>query len=125
MEQNVSDKNVLIIDNIGLLSSLYQYGKIAYIGGGFGSGIHNILEAAAFGIPVIFGPNFQKFREAIELIDKGGAFSINSSESFQKTLHFLLNDKMILQMASHVSKNYVMEQKGAAEIILKEISKIV
>ncbi len=66
-----TEKQVLIIDNIGMLSSLYRYGRIAYIGGGFGKGIHNILEAAAFGIPVIFGPNFEKFREARELLEPG------------------------------------------------------
>ena len=67
-----------------MLSSLYRYGNIAYIGGGFGKGIHNILEAAAFGIPVIFGPNFEKFREASELISLGGAFTIQNYEELQK-----------------------------------------
>ena len=82
-ENNVTDKQVLIIDNIGLLSSLYRYGDIAYIGGGFGKGIHNILEAATFGLPVLFGPNYAKFNEAVELIRLGGAVSITGMDELQ------------------------------------------
>ncbi len=74
-ENNIEAADVLIIDQIGILSGLYQYCDIAYIGGGFGKGIHNILEAATFGKPIIFGPNYQKFKEAVDLIDLGGAFS--------------------------------------------------
>jgi 3-deoxy-D-manno-octulosonic-acid transferase len=81
-------KRILIIDNIGMLSSIYQYGTIAYIGGGFGSGIHNTLEPIAFGLPVIFGPKYQKFEEAHQLIKAGGGFSINNYPDFEKTMLF-------------------------------------
>ena len=83
--ENAASANVLIVNGIGYLSHLYQYATIAYIGGGFGAGIHNILEAAAFGKPVIFGPNYEKFKEANELIEKGGAFSISNSRQLNKT----------------------------------------
>ena len=69
-----------MIDNIGMLSSLYRYSNVAYIGGGFGAGIHNTLEAAAFGLPVIFGPNYQKFREARELVAMQLGFCVNNAE---------------------------------------------
>ena len=75
-------QGVLIIDNIGMLSSAYKYSTVAAIGGGFGKGIHNILEPACFGIPVVFGPNFIKFREAVELIKEGGAFTFSDYNEF-------------------------------------------
>lgn len=119
-EETVSRIDILVIDNIGMLSSLYQYGTIAYIGGGFGKGIHNILEAATFGLPVIFGPNYQKFNEARELIKKGGAFSVSSTEELKKTVHLLSNHD-VLRMASFASKNYVVTEAGATEKILNAI----
>jgi 3-deoxy-D-manno-octulosonic-acid transferase len=120
-EQNIKDAEVLIIDNIGMLSSLYQYGTIAFIGGGFGKGIHNILEAATFGLPVIFGPNYQKFTEAKELIRLGGAFTVGDSKELEKTVQ-LLDDKTVLQTASHVAKYYVQNRVGATDKILNSIS---
>ena len=116
--------NVLIIDNIGMLSNLYQYADIAYIGGGFGSGIHNILEAVAFGVPVIFGPNHHKFPEANEIIEQGGGFSISSAEDFQKVMELLLSDEKILKMASMTCKNFVQGRKGATEKILGLVSAV-
>ncbi len=113
---------VLIIDNIGMLSNLYQYGDMALIGGGFGAGIHNILEAVAFGVPVVFGPNHQKFPEAAELVEQGGGFCISNKEDFQKAIGLLLSDEKILQMASMSCKNFVQGRKGATEKILKAVS---
>lgn len=120
-DQNIQQAGILIIDNIGMLSSLYQYGHIAYIGGGFGDGIHNILEAAAFGLPTIFGPNYKKFNEAVELIEAGGAFSVNNSSELDSTINKLFNDKEQLVKASTISKNYVLSKKGATEIIVSEV----
>ena len=116
-ENNIKDAQILIIDNIGLLSSLYQYGTIAFIGGGFGKGIHNILEAATFGLPVIFGPKYQKFAEAKELIKLGGAFSINDVSEFEKVMS-LLSDEQVLKTASQISRMYVQGRVGATEKIL-------
>lgn len=120
--ENVSEANVLIIDNIGMLASLYRYGEIAYVGGGFGDGIHSILEAAVYGIPVIFGPRYEKFNEARELIEQGGGFCVNDSNELKNTLSFLHNDPLILKMASMISKNYVVSKTGATEKVYEVIS---
>lgn len=118
----LKEAKILIIDNIGMLSSLYQYADMAYIGGGFGSGIHNILEALAFGVPVIFGPNHYKFPEAKEIIEQGGGFSISNQEDFRKAMNLLLSDEKILKMASMVCKNFVSKRKGAVEKIVGSLS---
>lgn len=108
----------LIIDNIGMLSSLYQYGRIAYIGGGFGSGIHNTLEAAAFGIPVIFGPNYHKFKEAKDLIEINAAKSINDQTELVAAFEFFNKNS-----CGHLAKGYVVNNTGATNRILQNIVK--
>jgi len=118
---NVAAADVLVIDNIGLLSSLYRYGTVAWIGGGFGSGIHNILEAAVFGLPVLFGPHYQKFREANELISLGGAFSFTGSEPLQACISTLLTDDIQRNGASAIAREYVQDRKGATLRIMQHI----
>lgn len=118
-ESDVTDAKVLIIDCIGLLSSIYRYGKIAYIGGGFGAGIHNTLEAAVYGIPVIFGPRYQKFNEAVTLIQQGGAFSIHNKTELDELLDSLLQDQAITETAGRQALAYVNSQLGATDIIMK------
>jgi len=108
-----------------MLSSLYQYGDIAYIGGGLGKGIHNILEAAAFGMPVVFGPNYHKFREANDLIEKGGAFSIKNHTELENKIRFLLSDVYVLKIASEISRNYVKCKRGATGMILDHVREFV
>ncbi|NOQ27338.1 MAG: 3-deoxy-D-manno-octulosonic acid transferase [Bacteroidales bacterium] len=121
IESELSNIKVLIIDSIGILSSIYKYGQIAYIGGGFGKGIHNILEAATFGMPIIFGPEFKKFQEAIDLINLGGASSISKFEDFQDTINsFIENDEVIVRKGN-ISSNYVKKMKGATDKILSNI----
>ncbi len=120
-ENNVIDAKVLVINNIGILSHLYQYASLAYIGGGFGVGIHNILEASTFGNPVIFGPRYQKFREAVDLIERGGAFSISSSSEFLEIATTLLTDNQKLENASVKAKKYVEEMRGATKIIIDNL----
>jgi 3-deoxy-D-manno-octulosonic-acid transferase len=120
-EQNVTTADVLIIDNIGMLSSIYQYASIAYIGGGFGKGIHNILEAATFGKPVIFGPNYKKFSEANELIQLGGAFSVSTEENLKSILNSINNTEALSQIST-ISKNYVTSHSGACSVILSTIT---
>lgn len=100
-----------------MLSSLYRYGRIAYIGGGFGKGIHNILEAAAFGIPVIFGPNFEKFREARELLRQGGAFSIKGYEDLVNLLNELDSNPERYNTSALKAGSYVRENTGATSIV--------
>ncbi|RZK21290.1 MAG: 3-deoxy-D-manno-octulosonic acid transferase [Flavobacterium sp.] len=109
---------VLIIDNIGLLSSIYQYADITYIGGGFGVGIHNTLEAAAFGIPVIFGPNHQKFQEAKDLISIGAAKSISNQEELNSAFKLLASTPESGQIAGQ----YVNEQKGSTDKIFNYLT---
>ncbi len=117
----IEDYQVLIIDSIGLLSSLYQYGNIAYIGGGFGVGIHNILEAATFGMPIIFGPNYKRFKEAVDLISNGGAFSIANYNELESNFNRLISDKKLLNNSSENSKNYVDKNVGSTKFIIKKV----
>jgi 3-deoxy-D-manno-octulosonic-acid transferase len=109
---------VLIVDTIGHLSSLYRYGKIAYIGGGFGKGIHNILEAATYGLPVVFGPKYQKFMEAVEMIDKKAAFSINNFDELKSTLDHLTTNEQFLSDCSIRAKSYIESNLGATRTII-------
>lgn len=115
--ENLFNKQTLIVDNIGMLSSLYQYGQIAFIGGGFGKGIHNTLEAAAFSLPVIFGPKYDKFQEAKDLISIDAAKSIHNAEELNQAFSYFENN----QNAANAANNYVAEKKGATEIILSKI----
>jgi 3-deoxy-D-manno-octulosonic-acid transferase len=116
--ENLQTTNCLVVDAIGLLSSIYRYANVAYIGGGFGVGIHNSLEAAVYGIPVVFGPNYQKFREARELITVGGAFSISNYVALEAQFDRLLKDNQ----AGKIAGEYVKNNTGATERIIKEIS---
>lgn len=120
-EENVSKADCLIIDCYGLLSSIYRYGDISYIGGGFGVGIHNVLEAAVYGIPVIFGPNNKKFREAQHLLEKKGGFEINDYEEFKSLMDRFLTDNSYLQQAGNAAGDYVKNNSGALEKIMKAI----
>ena len=112
---NILTSNVLIIDNIGLLSNIYQYGDLAYIGGGFDSGIHNILEPVAFGLPVIFGPNFKKSNEAIALIKKKVAIAISNYEELNSAIKIVKNFK------KSIALNYIEKNSGASKKILPYI----
>ncbi len=116
---NVKDYDCLIIDSFGLLSSLYRYGQVAYVGGGFGVGIHNVLEAAVYDIPVIFGPNFKKFREANQLIEAGGGYSIHDTESFFVLMdEFCQYPEVLSSFGSHAGE-YVRENAGVVDQVLK------
>jgi 3-deoxy-D-manno-octulosonic-acid transferase len=121
--KNTGNADVLIIDNIGMLSSLYRYGKVAYIGGGFGKGIHNILEAATFGLPVIFGPNYHKFQEAVNLSKAGGAFPIIDYPVLKSTLDDLIEDTAKNNYCSEISRKFVENNLGATNIILEKLLK--
>ncbi len=112
---------VLIIDNIGMLSSAYRYASVAAIGGGFGKGIHNILEPACWGIPVLFGPAHEKFREASDLIKLGGAVSFNSFDDFEKIMNSFLDDEVLYSHAAEAAAMYVRNNTGATAGIMKKI----
>ena len=121
---NIDNFQVLIIDSIGLLSSIYKYGDVAYIGGGFGIGIHNILEAATFGMPIVFGPNYKKFKEAVELYSIGGAFSITNFHELEHTFYHLISNKKVLNKSSNISKAYVEKNVGSTKVIIKKVFNI-
>jgi 3-deoxy-D-manno-octulosonic-acid transferase len=115
------NKKVLIIDNIGMLSSLYRYGIVAYIGGGFGKGIHNTLEAAVYGIPLVFGSNFHKFDEAKALINCGAAFEINNEASLNEIMHKLLTDGVYRKECGLKASQFITDHEGSLEKIMSEL----
>ena len=123
-ESEIDQFEVLIIDSVGLLSSLYRYGNVAYIGGGFGVGIHNILEAATFGLPVIFGPNYKKFKEAVDLTLEGGSVSISNYGELRQALNKLIKDENALKKASEICRNYVAKNVGSTKVIIKKVFNI-
>lgn len=113
------ETNVLIIDNMGMLSKLYQYATIAYIGGGFGDdGIHNALEAAVFYKPLVFGPVYDKYAEAIDLVEEEAAFSINDALELEEKLQFLLSNELLLQQSGKAAGDFVRAKAGACEKIM-------
>ena len=125
LKSQISNLKVLIIDNIGMLSSLYQYGNIAYIGGGFGAGIHNTLEAAAFRLPVIFGPNYSKFKEARDLIELKAGFSIADENGLKEITDKLIADEEFYITASRKTQAYVKGHTGATDVIVNYIKSVI
>jgi 3-deoxy-D-manno-octulosonic-acid transferase len=117
------DARVLIIDNIGMLSSAYKYAHIAAVGGGFGSGIHNILEPACWRIPVLFGPNHEDYKEAIDLLDENGAMTFDSFEGFTEIIDRLLSDENYYLNSAAKAGEYIARNKGATARILDDILK--
>jgi 3-deoxy-D-manno-octulosonic-acid transferase len=114
--------NVLIIDNIGLLSRLYKYATITYIGGGFGEdGVHNVLEAAVYAKPVVMGPEYEKYIEAVDLVDCGGAFPVENALELEDQLRLLLNNKEDYDKACGAAGSYVFTHTGATEKITRYI----
>lgn len=119
--EEAAEADVLIIDCFGLLSSMYNYGDVAYIGGGFGVGIHNTLEAAVWNMPVIFGPNNKKFQEAQGLLNSGGGFEINTYEDFSGLMSSLMNDETFLKQAGDKAGTFVAHLAGATDKVLASV----
>ena len=119
--EEAAEADVLIIDCFGLLSSMYNYGDVAYIGGGFGVGIHNTLEAAVWNMPVIFGPNNKKFQEAQGLLKSGGGFEINTYEDFSGLMSSLMNDETFLKQAGDKAGAFVAHLAGATDKVLANV----
>ncbi|MBM0152297.1 3-deoxy-D-manno-octulosonic acid transferase [Segatella copri] len=119
--EEAAEADVLIIDCFGLLSSMYNYGDVAYIGGGFGVGIHNTLEAAVWNMPVIFGPNNKKFQEAQGLLKSGGGFEINTYEDFSGLMSSLMNDETFLKQAGDKAGTFVAHLAGATDKVLTSV----
>lgn len=119
--EEAAEADVLIIDCFGLLSSMYNYGDVAYIGGGFGVGIHNTLEAAVWNMPVIFGPNNKKFQEAQGLLKSGGGFEINTYDDFSSLMGSLMNDETFLKQAGDKAGTFVAHLAGATDKVLASV----
>ncbi len=123
MPEQPTEAEVLLIDNIGMLSSLYQYADVAYVGGAFGKGLHNILEAAVYGVPVLFGTNYYKFQEAVDLIAAEGAFSVADASSFSAIFTRFAQDDELRKTAGARAGAYVRAKQGATDTIMNYIGK--
>lgn len=120
-EQSAAEARCLIIDCFGLLSTIYRYGEIAYVGGGFGVGIHNVPEAAVWGVPVLFGPNNKRFQEAQDLLACKGSFEVTDYDSFNTIISRLISDDKFRHQCGEASANYVKSRSGATDIIIKSV----
>jgi 3-deoxy-D-manno-octulosonic-acid transferase len=119
--EDAEGRNVMIINTMGLLSSVYKYGQVAYIGGGFGAGIHNTLEAATYSMPVVFGPRYQKFKEAVDLIEVEGGFSVSDYYEFNLQMGQLMNNPQLLKESGERAGKYVQSMCGATRVIMDEL----
>lgn len=124
-KQDLIDSKIFILNTIGILSKVYSYADITYIGGGFGAGIHNTLEAVTFGNPVVFGPKYKKFQEAVDLIEVGGGFSIANQEEFNQVLNQLMNDENYRKISGKKAGDFVQNSPNATKIILEYLEKII
>lgn len=122
-QKEITKAQVLIIDSIGILTKIYGYADVAYVGGGFKTGLHNILEPATYGVPIIIGPKYLKFNEAIELVAQGGCIVVNSQQEFNESLKELYQNRQVLSLKGNISKNYVKNNIGATDHILNYLFK--
>ena len=120
---SLHDYDVFIIDTIGILTKIYNYADIAYVGGGFGNpGVHNLLEPATFGVPIVIGPNYSHFAEAIALVNSGGCVSISDKKQLEDAFSNLITNEDIRQENGHICSTFVQMNKGATNSILKRLS---
>lgn len=123
--KELSNYDVLVIDTIGLLTKIYSYAEISYVGGGFSTGLHNTLEPAVYGIPVIIGPNFKGFKEAEDLVNKGGVLVVKSTKEFFTLINDLQNKTEYLKSAGDINSTYISENKGASIQIMAYIRTLI
>ncbi|MCK0160798.1 3-deoxy-D-manno-octulosonic acid transferase [Muricauda sp. F6463D] len=121
-DQVLEEFDVLVIDTIGLLTKIYSYADIAYVGGGFATGLHNTMEPAVFGIPIIIGPQYDGFKEAEDLVSIGGIIPISNKKSFGKLMKGFINNPASTRSIGDINSNYINSNKGAAGLIMKRIS---
>ena len=122
-EEQLADSQVLVIDTIGILSRLYQYSTLSYIGGAFKTGLHNILEAAVYGKPIFFGPHYDHFNEAVNLVEQKGAFSISSAEEMKEIMTKFEQNPEYYTQTCDICQHYVAQNAGAADLIYNQIEK--
>lgn len=123
-EQDLTSVDVMIIDTIGLLTKIYSYANLAYVGGAFATGLHNTLEPAVFGIPVLIGPEYEKFNEAKQLVENGGILVVQNSDSFTSILSHLIENPELLRKTGEVNSAYIEENKGASIQIVEHIRRL-
>jgi 3-deoxy-D-manno-octulosonic-acid transferase len=116
--ENLSDKHVFIIDTIGILTKIYAAADLAYVGGGLKTGLHNILEPATFGIPVVIGNKYDKFKEAVDLVKIGGCISVKNQQEFTENLINLKEDESFRKLTGVINKKYIKQHRGATELIM-------
>jgi 3-deoxy-D-manno-octulosonic-acid transferase len=120
--KNLANFDVFIIDSIGILTKIYSYADIAYVGGGFGNpGVHNLLEPATFGIPIVIGPNYSHFAEATALVNMGGCHSISTKKDLNDILKDLILNDALRSEKGHICSTFVLMNKGATNIIMKTL----
>lgn len=122
-QSDLKNAQVLIIDAVGFLTKVYAYADVAYVGGGFGTGIHNVLEPAVFGVPIVIGPQFQKFKEAVDLVDLGACIVVNNQQELNQGLNHLLKEVTYRNQLGSVAADYVSKNAGATDLILGFINK--
>ena len=120
--KSIENFQVLILDTIGILTKVYSYADIAYVGGGFETGLHNVLEPATFGIPILIGPKYQKFNEAVDLVNNGGCIVVENSDEMKTQLIRLFSDAELRKEKGSISKKYIKDNIGAMDIVLEYIS---
>ncbi|WP_431162917.1 3-deoxy-D-manno-octulosonic acid transferase [Flagellimonas beolgyonensis] len=121
--KNMKDFDVLVVDTIGLLTKIYSYADIAYVGGGFATGLHNTMEPAVFGVPIIIGPKYLGFKEAVDLVANGGILSVSNQTEFYKVMDTFITDAQQREQVGAINANYIAANKGAADLITESISK--
>lgn len=121
--KNLADFDVFIIDTIGILTKIYSYAEIAYVGGGFGTGIHNILEPATFGVPIIIGPKYQKFQEATDLVALGSCLVVHNQKDLNNTFNLLIEDDNIRKEKGKLSQEFVLKNKNATQVIMQYLKR--
>ncbi|NNL07769.1 MAG: hypothetical protein HKP38_00945 [Croceitalea sp.] len=124
-DQNLANCRVLIIDTIGVLTKIYSYADMAYVGGGFATGLHNTLEAAVFGVPVLIGPNFKNFKEAESLVEKKGILVITGQDDFDEAIIKISSDENFRKRTGTINSEYVAEQRGATDRVFDFIKTII
>ena len=123
-EENLAEYDVLIIDTIGLLTKIYSYANAAYVGGGFATGLHNTLEPAVFGIPVVIGPNFKGFKEAEDLVAQKGIIPVNNTEKFKALMDGFISDPASAQKIGNINSGYINENLGATGVVVEYITRL-
>lgn len=121
-DQDLESVQVLVVDTIGMLTYLYRLADITYVGDGFGAGIHSVLEPAAFGMPIFFGPNYRDFQEAVDLVERGGAFAVRDQEELVQGIRRFADDENARGKAGRICRDYIEEKRGATERVMKGLA---